>query len=264
MRLSNILSNEPKDEFAQVEGFLEGKPLSKGKQKNISIGNITLLFYCHNCDKPHTFGSHDKPKNASTKDAFCIGIDKNSISIDCVLTCASCHLSIVPTWFLVKSNAAIFSASPNVKILKRSFKLSENASLNNDRLEGFTEKLEEADRAYAEDLGAGSAIYLRQILENITHKMANIAGVDLKHNKNFNHLIKKVNMKKPFIPPEFSENGYPLFSALSGIIHGSSSEESALEKYPALRRLIVAIIENVKNNKEIKEALCVIQEANSE
>lgn len=45
MRLSDILSAKPADQYVKIEGFLEGKPLKMGKVKNIDIGNIRLNFF---------------------------------------------------------------------------------------------------------------------------------------------------------------------------------------------------------------------------
>lgn len=58
--------------------------------------------------------------------------------------------------------------------------------------------------------------------------------------------------------------GYTLFGELSDVVHGKSDEETSLKKYDALRRLVVGILDNVKNNetliKNSKEILQKIHE----
>ena len=48
-----------------------------------------------------------------------------------------------------------------------------------------------------------------------------------------------------------------MFGELSDIVHGDSIEndEMGLIKYKALRRLVVGILDNVKSNEEMVEAL---------
>lgn len=45
--------------------------------------------------------------------------------------------------------------------------------------------------------------------------------------------------------------GYTLFGELSDVVHGKSNEETSLKKYDALRRLVVGILDNVKNNETL-------------
>lgn len=56
-------------------------------------------------------------------------------------------------------------------------------------------------------------------------------------------------------PKEFSENGYRLFGELSDVVHGNYDEQLGLQKYDALHRLIVGVLDNVKNNREMMEAI---------
>ena len=60
-------------------------------------------------------------------------------------------------------------------------------------------------------------------------------------------MIKKCHI----IPKEFSETGYRLFSELSEVVHGNSDEETSLKKYSALKRLVIGILDNVKNNETL-------------
>ena len=251
MRLSDVLSKSPNDQLEQVEGFLNGKNLPKGKHKKINIGNVGLSFFCKNCVDDHTF--------CSKSDLFCIGVNDRSVSIDCILNCTRCNSTSVPAWFLVKCDDEIFARAPKVKILKRSFKLFDNVSLSEDRFDGFKEMLNKARLAYAEELGAGSVIYLRKILERITYQTAEVAGIGTTlpngNRKPFRSLLEEVDRRQSIVPREFSENGYQLFGELSNVIHGDSDEQLALQKYHALRRLVVGVIENVKNNREIMAAI---------
>ena len=254
MRLSGILSKPPNDEFKQIEGFLEGKKLKTGQQKKIIVGQVALPFFCDNCRDNYIFFSEEK--------LFCIGVNDNTVSIDCIISCPQCNSSSVPAWFLVVCDEDISSRNPNAKILKRSFKLSDNVFLSEDRFDGFTEMLNKARLAHAEELGAGSVIYLRKILEIIPYQAAEVAGIETKRSnskrKPFRHILEEVDRVQAIIPREFSENGYKLFGELSNVIHGDSDEQLALQKYHALRRLVIGIIENVKNNQEIMAAINIL------
>ena len=67
--------------------------------------------------------------------------------------------------------------------------------------------------------------------------------------------MKEVDEKTQIIPKEFSENGYKLFSELSNILHSDYPENNALEKYDSLKRLVIGILDNIKNNTEIISAM---------
>lgn len=251
MRLSSVFSKPPSDNPKEIDGFLDGKKLAKGKTRKVSIGNVTLAFFCKACDDTLSF--------YSSGDLYCIGVDDHSVSLDCILQCPQCNTVHIPAWFLIASEKEIFSRAPEVKILKRSFKLSEHVSWPGSRVSEFEEMLDKASIAYLEGLGAGSVIYLRKILEVITQQVGNVAGVSRNsangRKKSFKDFLKEVNAQKAFIPIEFSANSYRLFGDLSNVIHGDFEEQIALQKYPALQRLVVGVIENVKNSQEIMTAI---------
>ena len=249
MRLSDVLSKPVTAKFQQVEGFLSNKELKCGKQKKIDAGVVSISYFCKKCDDNISF--------LSGKELFCIGINDRLISIDCAVTCPRCG-AIVPVWFLVESQNNIFSSSPSVRILKRTEKLTENISLGTSPYEDYSEWFDKADQAYRDDLGAGALVYLRKIYESITIKSASAVGVDiLKKNgsqRPFKLILEEVDKKCHIIPSEFSNNGYKLFGELSDIVHGEYDEEIGLKKYEALRRLVIGVLDNVKNSREIKEA----------
>lgn len=250
MRLSDILSKPPKDELVQIEGFLEEKNLHHGKQRKIKVGRISLTFLCNICGNIHSF--------LSDETLFCIGVNDSSVSIDSVVVCARCGKASVPAWFLVTSDGDIFARYPNVKIIKHSYKLSDNVSLSEERFGGLTDMLNKAQLAFAENMGAGSVVYLRKILEIVTYRTAEVVGINTKekngYRRSFKKVLKEVDQKQNIIPREFSQNGYRLFEELSKIIHSDSDEQLALQKYPALKRLVIGVVENIKNQHEFKEA----------
>lgn len=249
MRLAEVLSKPINQDFLQVEGFLDNKSLKVGKQKKLSIGKIALNFFCKECDEMRTFSSQEE--------LYCIGINKNKISIDCVLECQICK-TIIPMWFLIESNDDIFSRSPEVRLIRCEQKLSDKVALNkNDGI--FAEFIEKAERAYKNGLGAGANIYLRIVLEQITKNIAVLEGISITGQnggrKPFKDLLKEVDRKCSIVPSEFSANRYRLFAELSECAHGNCDEQTAIEKYMPLKRLVTGIIDNVKNKAEIKSAL---------
>lgn len=250
MRLSDVLSKPLTSRFEQVEGFLGNTQLKCGKQRKISVGIVALTYFCKNCDANLTFCSGDE--------LFCIGINEQLVSIDCALKCPRCG-ELVPAWFLVESKDEACSSAPEVRVLKRTEKLTERVLLSRGQYGDFSELLEKAERAYRDELGAGSIVYLRKILERITVQTADAAGIGTKtpkgHRKAFKDLLKEVDTQRSIIPKEFSANRYTLFEELSNVLHGDYDEQLGLKKYDALHRLVVGVLDNVKNNREMMKAI---------
>ena len=236
MRLADILSKPPTFEFRQVEGFLGERKLATGKQKRIEVGVAQLNYYCRSCEDLRTFSSNS--------DIYCIGVNENLVSIDCVLNCR-CGAS-VQVWFLVDCDGAINGNAPKVRILKRSEKLSADVLLNTEQYGDLSELLEKAQRAHRDGLGAGAMVYLRKIFEQITKQTASAEGISTTdkngYRKTFKKLLKEVDTQCSIIPREFSENGYRLFGELSDIVHGEYDEDLALQKFDILHRLVRGIL----------------------
>lgn len=250
MRLSDVLSKPTNETFAQVEGFLNNKNLGVGKQRKIAVGKVALNFFCKNCSDDRTFCSCDE--------LFCIGVNNQTISIDCVLKCSVCSAS-VQVWFLVESAELMSLAAPWVRIAKRSEKLSDMVLSSREKYGDFSELLEKAHRAYRDELGAGSIVYLRTILERITIQVAEVAGINLHRTngrkKPFKNLLTEVDQNRSIVPQEFSANGYRLFSELSEVVHGNYEEQIGLQKFEAFCRLVVGVLDNVRNNSELMAAI---------
>lgn len=254
MRLSGIMSKEPSDSYCTVDGFLDTN-LKIGRTKKIDVGRIALPFFCENCGDIYTFFSEDEKM-------VCVGVNDCTISISTVLKCQNCN-SIVPVWFLIESDENTLAIQrPKVKILKRSFKLYDNVAISNEKYGVYSELMYKANQAYAEGLGAGAIIYLRKVYEQIVIETAEISSINTKTNKgkrkNFSDLLKEVDAKCSIVPKEFVEDGYKLFAELSNVIHGVFDEEVALKQFPAFYRLVIGILDNIKNNKEINEAIATL------
>ena len=247
MRLSDVLSKEPNLEFQQVDGFLK-KKLPCGGQQRLDVGVVCRAFYCRNCGSDLTFSMGDRAKIA------CIGVTNYLVSIDCVLKCPRCATT-VPIWYLVESRNEVTDTTVWVRILKRTEKLPENVSISHGAYGKYTEYLDKADRAFSDGLGAGAIVYLREIMEGITYQVAQNENINLIGQKGkrrpFRQSLEEVDKKCHIIPKEFSEKGYRLFSELSEVVHGNSDEETSLKKYSALKRLVIGILDNVKNNETL-------------
>ena len=282
MRLSSRLSDKNKNN-GEIESFIDWERytispeeetddvqlISAGDFIEIQIGTITLPFYSTVC--------RDSVSFVSPKKLHCLIINNSMISIDCQLSCMDYDANnpgcqncnhCVQAWFLVGADD-IFTAYPTVHMIKQNFKLSENIKLPVETEDKFIEWLAKAEIAHKERLGAGSIIYLRSILEQITIKVGDSAGVEIRKPngsmKPFEQVIKAVDRECSIVPVIYSDNGYDLFRRLSNIAHGNSDEETALREYEPLRRLVVGIMDNVKrkeeeikNNAEIKTALDAI------
>lgn len=282
-RLGACLSSD--NPFGEVQPFIDYEKytninedndedlivIKKGDFIELDIGRINLPFYSSKCQDTISFKSNQL--------LHCLIISDKMISIDCNLTCdnrnersprcQSCNCN-VQSWFLIEANN-IFSNSPNVKLLKTSHKLSKDLKLHIEVGDKYKEWFSKADIAYKERLGAGSIIYLRSIFEKITLEVGteindmirNRQGDIIDINRlTFRDLLKKVDEVYPIIPAIYSENGYELFEQLSEIAHGNSDEQTALDKFESLRRLVKSVVDNVNlkkqeivNNIEITNAL---------
>lgn len=250
MRLSEVLSVPPVDEFVQVEGFLSNLKLNCGRHRKIDIGVIVSNYFCGACNDIRSF--------ISTGDLYCIGADDNTVSIDCILKCPVCN-TVVKKWFLVEANEPIHYPSPKVRILKQAEELSDKVMIENNCPLSMGTLLDKAQHAYYERLGAGAVIYLRKIYEQLVVKTAQARNISLKNQNNrrkkFSDLLKEVDTVAHIVPQEFAENGYRLFGELSNVLHNDYDECEALAKYKDLRRLIYGILDKIKNNQELQEAL---------
>lgn len=249
MRLSEVLSKTHDSNDYQVEGFLGKNRLSSGKSKNVRVGKIARNYYCFQCKANRTFLSGDQ--------LTCVIVNEHLASIDSVLRCPVCKTTI-ETWFLVGCQDDIFSIAPQVYLLQCTERLTNAASHEKDGLE-FSDLLERAELAHDSRLGAGSVIYLRKVFEKVTFQAARASGIDTetqnhKH-KPFRQILEDVDAYHSIIPSEFSRNGYRLFGELSDVIHGDFDEEEALSKYESFRRLVVGILENIKNSEELSQAI---------
>ncbi|MDO5399500.1 MAG: hypothetical protein Q4F17_00780 [Eubacteriales bacterium] len=254
MRLSDVLSKPITTDFVQIEGFLNNRKLKTGVSKKLTVGKVALNFYCNNCSDQRTFYSSDE--------LFCIGVNQKTVSIDCVLECPRCGAS-VQTWFLVECREEddIHSLYPYVRIAKRGERFSEFVSLNTENYGDFTEALEKAKRAARESFGAGSIVYLRKVFERIITQTAEATNPPIETKKSngkpmpFRQILDSVKTQCNVIPDEFSEDGYRLFGELSDVVHGDYDEEEALMKFDAFFRLVTGVLEKIKTNRELMDAI---------
>lgn len=75
------------------------------------------------------------------------------------------------------------------------------------------------------------------------------------HRKKFDKLLAEVNPKVAVVSKQLPKDGYPLFSTLSEVIHADYDEATALEKYPALKRLVISVGDNAAGYREIARAI---------
>ena len=250
MRLSDLLSRAPSSGEAQVEGFLGGRIMGWGQHKTIQVGRIALNFTCKACGDARTFMSGEK--------LSCLVVGDRVVSIDACLKCPACE-AVVEAWFLVVSRNSLYEQAPTVRLERYVENRRGVASRLGVGAGGFEDLLERAQLAYEERLGAGSMVYLRKIFEALTKEVADVAGISTTghrgRRKPFRALLEEVDAEHHIIPTVFSSDGYKLFSELSEVVHGGSSEDVALEKYLPCRSLIIGVIKNVVSNQEMKQAI---------
>ena len=254
MRLSDVVSKPIITDYVQIEGFLDNKKLKTGNYKKISVGKVALNYYCNNCSDQRTFYSGE--------DLFCIGVNEKTVSIDCVLECPCCGAS-VQMWFLLECREEdnIHNQYPYVRIAKRSEKFSEAVSLITETYGDFTDALEKAKKAAREGFGAGAIVYLRKVFERIITQTAEAANppIETRNKKGnfipFKQILTPVKDQCNIIPSEFAEDGYKLFGELSDVVHGDYDEDEALQKFDAFYRLVTGVLEKIKTNRELMDAI---------
>lgn len=249
MRLSDLLSKAPVSVEAQVEGFLEveeGESLRWGEHQTIKVGRVLLNFNCNGCGDIRTFVSDEK--------LSCLIVGERVVSIDAGLMCPGCG-AVVEAWFLVVARDDLLAQAPTVR-LERYVDNRRNVANRlgiGDQI--FDSLLERAQVAYEAHLGSGSIVYLRQAFELITKQVALAAGMVIGERPQFGQLLRRVDEKHRIIPPAFSENGYQLFSELSEVVHGRSTEEIALAKFKPCESLVRGILQNVASDQEMRLAI---------
>lgn len=258
MRLGNVLSNDYTAEYVQIEGFTKTKPNYKIPRK-IQAGTVAINCNCKKCKDSRTL--------ISNSELQMILIENGMFSVDARLTCPACKESVA-AWFLVDCDGPIESVAPKVRVIKRSIKYTENVLPLHSIYSEYGELLEKAEIAYREGLGAGSIIYLRKIFENVTDGIADANGINIIGSNgrkiNFRDRLDRVKSQVDFIPQEFSEDGYRLFGELSDVVHGEFDEEEGVRRYQTLKRLVVGVLDNVKNREEFAEARATLGWTNEE
>ncbi|MFC9747736.1 hypothetical protein [Streptomyces niveus] len=234
----------------QVDGFLDGHALKWGKHKRIKVGKVLRNFQCRACAAQRTF--------MSGEELACLGLSDNQISIDVTLQCVECQ-SFVEIWFLIGSSGDISGFAPKVHIERYTENLRDRADRVDSHRGPFSDLVRRAQLAFENQLGAGSIIYLRKIFELVTFEVAEIAKIETKRPngkpRSFRDVLKEVNEFRNIIPQRYSSDGYQLFSELSNIIHGDSSEEEALQKYKPCLQLVLGVVDEVSRDNEYAQAI---------
>ena len=263
MNLSKLLSKPAMETFTRVDTFwLENDDnfdceddegiLQIGQHINLDIGQVSLNYYCDECENLRTFNSNKAHGMRG------VVVSRRMLSIDCVL-CCGCE-SVVHTWFLIEAEEDIRYQSPMVRILHFREKLSDGVRLQFEQYGDLSNLLEKARRAFRDELGAGAVIYLRKAFEALTYGIATSSEIPIpvyKDNgwrRSFKGILQEVDEKHSIIPRDFEVDRYELYSKLSDIIHGDGKEEDALMYFGVLYTLVTSIISNVELKKQYQAA----------
>ena len=215
------------------------------------LRRVVRNHYCLSCGDTRSFVS-------GGKDFSCLVAGEDALSIDVALRCSGCE-SGAEAWFIVGCGEDLYSTAPEVYLQRFTENRRDVAGGHGLRVEQIDDLFERAQIAFDDRLGAGAMIYLRKIFEALTTQTAEALGVPTEREngrqRDFRSLLQDVDSQSRIIPLEFSENGYTLFSELSEIIHGDADELRALEKYEPCRRLILGIVNNIRNRDEFARAI---------
>ena len=253
MRLSEVLNSAPDTTSAQVENFLGYRKIAWGKQKPITVGRVVRNHFCLSCGDTRSF--------VSGETLSCLMTGESALSIDVALRCSGCE-SAAEAWFLVGCEDDLYSQAPEVYLQRFTENRRDVAGTQGLLVEQIDDLFERAQIAFDDSLGAGAMVYLRKIFEAVTSQAADATGLSTRRTngkrKDFRSLLAEVDASSHIIPSEFSEDGYTLFSELSEVIHGDSDELRALEKYEPCRRLILGIVNNIRNREELARAITTL------
>lgn len=262
MRLAELLNRAPDTTPRQVESFWGSavewdtdpdddlEELPWGYHEEISVGRVVRNHVCLNCRDIRSFVSGDR--------LSCLVVGQRALSIDVPLRCSGCEATS-EAWFIVRSNNDLLAPSPEMYLERFSENRRDTAREPSTDIDDL---LELAQIAYDDRLGAGSMVYLRKVFEISIVQAANAIGVDTKTSngkrRRFGEVLKEVDQKSGIVPLEFSSNRYQLFSELSDVMHGSADEGEALTKYGPCRRLVIGIVENIRNKSEMARAVAAL------
>lgn len=231
----------------------EQEEIPWGYHEEIAVGRVVRNHTCMNCRDMRSF--------VSGETLSCLVVGERELSIDVALRCSVCDAS-TEAWFLVGSLHDLQAASPIMYLQRLSENRRDVVPPAAPHVDQIGDLLERAQIAHDQFLGAGSMIYLRKVFEISTMQAATAVGVTVKSAKGgrkpFRALLEEVDQVSKIVPPEFSSNGYQLFSELSEVIHGSADESEALGKYVPCRRLVIGVVENIRNNNEMSRAVAAL------
>ncbi|MCM0639526.1 hypothetical protein [Cellulomonas wangsupingiae] len=205
-----------------------------------------LNFMCSQCADVRSFVSSEK--------LSCLIVGERQFSIDAYLNCAGCDAAI-EAWFLVVSRDGLHAQAPTVRLERYVDNRRGVASRSVTGTREFDLLLERAQVAFEAGLGAGAMVYLRQAFELITKQVAHLAGMTVKERGSFAQLLKTVDENHHIIPRAFSKDGYRLFSELSVVVHGNSTEAIALQKFRPCEMLVRGVIANVFSDNDMRQAI---------
>ena len=113
--------------------------------------------------------------------------------------------------------------------------------------------------AYSQHMSIASFVYLRRIYEHMVEKeYAKLPDTIKKSNASFDEKMKAVDNKMHIIPPELDSQKSKIYSVLSKGIH-EYEEDECYELYPAMRTIIILMLENYLSDKESKQQLKEIE-----
>ena len=113
--------------------------------------------------------------------------------------------------------------------------------------------------AYSQHMGIASFVYLRRIYEHIIEtEYSKLPNEEQNPKAKFDDKMKAVDNKLHIIPPELDSQKSKIYSVLSKGIH-EYEEDECYELYPAMKTIILLMLENYLSDKESKQQLKEIE-----
>lgn len=249
MRLSDIFYAPKMGALTAVDPFLPKNGMKVGRRTRVDVGPFFRTYFCSKCEMAREFHSEKKLNLVRYGD--------NLFGVSTLFQCA-CGYCLGEYWGMFEGVDSD-SRAPKVSLICESLR---QIDLARETEESVDRLLRQAREAYSARFGYGAMVYLRIVYERVTRDVAKQVGVSLKGKnggrKNFKSLLQEVDGVVKIIPRQYQEEGYKLFGELSEVIHGSSSEKVALDKFDSCLNLVEGVVRSVNDIPKFADAKGVL------
>ncbi|GAB2025999.1 hypothetical protein OfM1_20720 [Lactovum odontotermitis] len=220
--------------------------------------NSTADLFCMKCNGVKTFSAlkdRDLNSNYAPYDLENVKVLGDTLVVR--MTCPTCGEKVYMSYFLGEGNKSDRHPYDLVKYGEYPDQTKSRLLYIEKYLEEFpkeAELLEKAEKAYSQNLGVGSVVYLRKAYETLlvdTLTRENIQDIP----GSFKGKLDKANEVSDIIPPELKENDYGLFGEMSDITHVAKSDQEGVDNFNSLKTVFCMILDNILEKKRKQDII---------